>query len=74
MQYFGCNNIEGVAESWVDAEMSLVEVDGGVWSRVEVDGAGWRWVLGLAITKQHYRYFTFLIKKFSGNKYISNSI
>ena len=32
MQYFGCNNIEGVAESWVDAEMSLVEVDGGVWS------------------------------------------
>ena len=32
MQYFGSNNVEGVAESWVDAEAN----------RVEVDGAGWR--------------------------------
>ena len=28
MRYFGSNNVEGVAESWVDAEMSRVEVDG----------------------------------------------
>ena len=39
VQYFGSNNVEGVAESWVEAEMSWVEVD----------GAGWRWVHGLVI-------------------------
>ena len=39
MQYFGSNIVEGVAESWVEAEMSWVEVD----------GAGWRWVHGLVI-------------------------
>ena len=39
MQYFGSNNVEGVAESWVEAKMSWVEVD----------GAGWRWVHGLVI-------------------------
>ena len=27
VQYFSSNNIEGVAESWVEAEMSWVEVD-----------------------------------------------
>ena len=26
--YFGSNNVEGVAESWVEAEISLVEEDG----------------------------------------------
>ena len=36
MQYFGSNIVEGVAESWVEAEMSWVEVDGGGWSWVEV--------------------------------------
>ena len=41
MQYFGSNIVEGVGESWVEAEMSLVEVD----------GAGWRWVHGLVIPK-----------------------
>ena len=39
VQYFGSNIVEGVAESWVEAEMSWVEVD----------GAGWRWVHGLVI-------------------------
>ena len=39
VQYFGSNIVEGVAESWVEAEMSWVEVD----------GAGWRWVHGLII-------------------------
>ena len=33
-QYFGSNIVEGVAESWVEAEMSMEEVD----------AAGWRWV------------------------------
>ena len=51
LQYFGSNIVEGVAESWVEAEMSWVEVDGAGWRLkltgwrwVEVDGAGWRWV------------------------------
>ena len=29
VQYFGSNNVEGVAECWVEAEMSWVEV--GAW-------------------------------------------
>ena len=29
MQYFGSYNIEGVGESWVEAEMSWVELGGG---------------------------------------------
>ena len=40
MRYFSSNNVEGVAESWVEGEMSWVEVD----------GAGRRWVHGLVIT------------------------
>ena len=28
VRYFGSNNIEGVAESWVEVQMSWVEVDG----------------------------------------------
>ena len=39
MQYFGSNTVEGVAESWVEVEMSWVEVD----------RAGQRWVHGLVI-------------------------
>ena len=31
VQYFGSYNVEGVAESWVEAEMSWVEVDGAGW-------------------------------------------
>ena len=42
VQYFRSNIVEGVAESWVEAEMSWVEVDGAGWSCVEVDGAGWK--------------------------------
>ena len=38
-EYFGSNIVEGVAESWMEVEMSWVEVD----------GAGWRWVHGLVI-------------------------
>ena len=44
MQYFGSNIVEDVAESWVGAEMSWVELGGGGWSWVEVDGAGWKWI------------------------------
>ena len=29
VKYFGSNNVKGVAKSWVEAEMSLVEV--GTW-------------------------------------------
>ena len=32
VQYFASNNVEGLAESWVEAEMSWVEVDGAGWS------------------------------------------
>ena len=46
MQYFDSNIVEGVAESWVEAEISWVEVE---ISWVEVDGAGCRWVHGLVI-------------------------
>ena len=49
MRYFGSNNVEGAVESWVEAEMSWVEVDEAGWSWVEVDGTGWRWVHGLVI-------------------------
>ena len=28
VQYFGSNNVEGVAESWVEAEISRMELDG----------------------------------------------
>ena len=41
-RHFGSNNVEGVAESWAEAEMSWVEVD----------GAGWRWVHGLVAQRK----------------------
>ena len=31
VQYFGSNNVEGVAESWVEVEISWVEVDVAGW-------------------------------------------
>ena len=45
MQYFGSNIAEGVAESWVEAEMSWVKIEMS-WvevemSWVELDGARW---------------------------------
>ena len=36
VRYFGSNNVEGVAESWVETEMGWVGVDGGGWSWVKV--------------------------------------
>ena len=44
-QYFDSNN-ESVAESWVEANMSWVEVGGAGCS---LESAGWRWVHGLVI-------------------------
>ena len=41
MGYFGSNIGADFAESWVEAEMSWVEMD----------GAGWRWVHSLVIPK-----------------------
>ena len=32
VRYFGSYNVEGIAESWVGAEMSWGEVDGAGWS------------------------------------------
>ena len=46
VQYFGSNIVGGIAESWVEAEMSLVEVDGVEWM---LGGAEWSWVHGLVI-------------------------
>ena len=31
MRYFGSNIVESVVESWVEGEMSLVEMDGARW-------------------------------------------
>ena len=45
--YFGSNIVEGVLESWVEAEMSWVEVD----------RAGWRWVHGLLILFHWSKFF-----------------
>ena len=42
MQYFGSNIVEDVAESWVEAEMSWVEVDGAGWRWMQLGGAGCR--------------------------------
>ena len=36
VQYFGSNIVEGVAENWVEVEMSLVELGGAGWSWVEL--------------------------------------
>ena len=45
VQYFGSDIVEGVAENWLEAEMSSMEVD----------GAGWRWVHGLVIPFANYK-------------------
>ena len=36
VRYFGSYNVESVVGSWVEAEMSWVEVDGAEWSWVKV--------------------------------------
>ena len=41
VQYFGLNILEGVEESWVEAEISWLKVE---MRWVEVDGVGWSWV------------------------------
>ena len=44
MQYFGSNNVEGVAVSWVEAKMKWMEVDGAGWSWIVLGEGGWRWM------------------------------
>ena len=44
MQYFGSKIVEGVAESWVKAEMSWLEVGRAGWRWMELSGGGWRWM------------------------------
>ena len=47
MQYLGSNILEGVAESWVEAEMNWVKVGGDGWS-------GWSWVeMGARFSNTH---------------------
>ena len=41
MQYFGSNIVEGAAESWMETEISWVEVDGARW---KLKWPGWRWM------------------------------
>ena len=53
VRYFGSYSVEGVAESWVEAEMSWVELGAGECSWMEVDGAGWSWVHSLAIPREN---------------------
>ena len=40
VQYFGSNIVQNVAESWVGAEMSWVEVDGAGWGSIELGEGG----------------------------------
>ena len=40
VQYFRSYIVEGVAESWVEAEMSWVEVGGAGWRWMELGGSG----------------------------------
>ena len=59
--YFGSNNVEGVAESWLEAEMSWIEVDGAGrrlkwagWRSMELSGSGWIWVeVGARFSNTH---------------------
>ena len=39
MRYFDSNYVEDVAESWVEAEVSWVDVDGAGWRKMELGGA-----------------------------------
>ena len=59
MQYF----VEGVAESWVEAEWSCVavwrwmELGGAGWSWVELGGVGWSWVeLGARFSNTQHKH------------------
>ena len=40
VQYFGWNIVEGVAESWMEAERSCVEIDEAGWRWMELCGVG----------------------------------
>ena len=53
VQYFGANMVEGVAESWVEAEMGWVELGEG-WN--ELRGGGWSWVeVGARFSNTHFK-------------------
>ena len=40
MLYFGSNNVEGLAECWVEAKLCWVEADGAGWNWMELSGGG----------------------------------
>ena len=60
VRYFGSNVVEDVAESWVEVEMSWLEVDGARWRlkwRKWRWRAGWSWVeLGALISNTRTLY------------------
>ena len=41
VQYFGSNYVDGVGESWLEADVNWMEVDGAGW-RLKL--AEWRWM------------------------------
>ena len=56
VQYFSSYNIENVAESWMDAEASLVEADEAGWRQMELHGGGESWVeVGAWFSNTHTR-------------------
>ena len=73
VQHFGSNIVEGVVESWVEDEMSWVEVDGAGWRLKwarwrwmelgegwnELGGGGWSWVeVGAQLSNTHHKTVT----------------
>ena len=78
VRYLGSNIVEGVAEtfleaemSWLEVEMNSVEVDVAGWSYVEVDGTGWRWVHSLVIPNKNWRH---IVSTISNNTKQGNAL
>ena len=63
VQYFSSNTAEGVAESWVEVEMSWMEVDGAGWRLKWAGGGGWSWVeMSARFSNTHFFYMILLLK------------
>ena len=63
VQYFSSNIAEGVAESWVEVEMSWMEVDGTEWRLKWAGGGGWSWVeMSARFSNTHFFYMILLLK------------
>ena len=63
VQYFSSNIAEGVAASWVEVEMSWMEVDGAGWRLKWAGGGGWSWVeMSARFSNTHFFYMILLLK------------